>query len=166
MKTIPLTRGHVALVDDEDFEMLSEWTWCLTGSGAYVVRYAGNSRQPGRRVIRMHRQILGLTIGDGVEVDHINGDGLDNRRRNLRPCSHAENLANMKQHVCAESSQFKGVLWRTDRSKWSAKIAPNGRAIALGCFDSEMDAAGAYDRAALEHFGEFARLNFPQEVSR
>lgn len=169
MKKIPLTRGLVAIVDDEDYESLSRSTWhavCRTTRATrYAARreYQGGGRKNGVfEYIAMHRQILGLRKGDGVEVDHINGDGLDNRRCNLRIATRAENRRN--SGPLGGQSRFIGVCPVSRSSTWRAQIGHDGTTTHLGCFPSEEAAARAYDRAALAYFGEFARLNFPKET--
>jgi len=97
---------------------------------------------------------------DNMQCDHINGNGLDNRRCNLRICSHSENQHNGSPYVGC-SSRFKGVHWRKDRRKWQTSIRNAGKPIYLGYFTDEAEGARAYDRAARELFGEFARVNFP-----
>lgn len=161
---IPLTRSQFAVVDEEDLSKVEHLRWYAI-SGAYT-SYAGHAcrRQNGRQIhLRMHRVILGSP--QGVEVDHINGDGLDNRRKNLRLCSHTENVRNSRSYRGA--SVYKGVGRNTYTSvrgwrKWVAKIRVNKHLLWLGTFDTEADAARAYDCAAQKHFGEFARPNFPE----
>jgi hypothetical protein len=97
-----------------------------------------------------------------MEVDHINGDGLDNRKSNLRLATRAQNGCNLRPQQ-GKSSRFKGVAWHVC-GKWRAHISPNRTQIALGLFDDEIDAALAYDMAALAQFGEFARPNFLKVV--
>jgi hypothetical protein len=97
-----------------------------------------------------------------MEVDHVNGDGLDNRRSNLRVCTHAENARNQSSRTRMSTSRFRGVVWAKDRRKWRAMIGDNGRTVHLGNFTDEIEAAQAYDRAAREMYGAFARLNFPE----
>ena len=109
---------------------------------------------------RVHRKILGLFPNDGLEVDHINHNGLDNRRCNLRVCTRQQNQ--MNKRAMKGSSKFKGVFWHSHAKKWGACITLQGRNKYIGVFISEIDAARAYDRYAAEHFGEFAYLNFPQ----
>lgn len=166
MKTIPLTRGHVALVDDEDFEMLSKWTWCIgqAGTGYYAKAYNGGGAAA-QRFAYMHRIIMDLVPGDGVEVDHINHDGLDNRRRNLRVCSHKENARNVSIGR-ANTSGFKGVSWDRSRNKWGASIKVDGRKLHLGRFACLRDAVREYDSAAVRFFGPFAKTNAAEGVSR
>ena len=154
MKEVPLTRGHVALVDDEDFDAVSALKWCYDGHGYAVHRFGpGDAR-------RMHRFIMQPRVG--LQVDHINGDGLDNRRCNLRVVLPWQNNAN--QRKTRGTSEFKGVSWRPDLGKWTAHIKSFGIAYYLGVFEDEEEAAQAYDRAAVSLFGAHARLNFPQEM--
>jgi hypothetical protein len=150
MKEIPLTQGKVALVDDEDFEAVSAVKWYAQQSRVW---YAAHKRD---RLVYMHRMIL--TAPPGMQVDHINGNGLDNRRSNLRLCSNSQNHANLRKRP-ETSSRFKGVYWNKARRKWHAQIKVNQCTFYLGLFESEEAAGAAYDRAAAEHFGVFSRLN-------
>jgi len=161
MKKIPLSQGKYAIVDDADFAWLSKWKWCAkkTGRGWYVVRSVyKNGKQT---IIQMHRLILNTPLG--METDHINHDGLDNRRANLRICTRTENNRNARKRRKPTSSQFKGVYWHKRYCKWAAQIMHNGKKIHLGFYDSEIEAARAYDRAALKYFCEFALTNFQME---
>ena len=158
---IKLTKGQVAIVDEEDADLaLLNW-YCANG---YAVR-----RTPGdsRKFERMHRVILERKLGrklrPGEEVDHINGDKTDNRRENLRLATNAQNCANQGKPKGTYSSEYKGVHWNKQNKKWRARIMVDGKLIHLGYFTDEMDAASAYDEAAMEYFGEFAKLNFPIE---
>ena len=154
MREIPLSQEKVALVDDEDFELVREYKWHLKASRRFL--YAETSTLGS--VMLMHRYILDAP--DIKHVDHINDDGLDNRRSNLRFCSAQQNLWNKrKQEGC--SSQYKGVVWDRQANKWRTRIRKDDKLIHLGRFKFEEGAAAAYDRAAIELFGEFARLNFP-----
>lgn len=146
-KCIPLTQGKAALVDDEDFDKLNQYKWCFDGQ--YAQRKVGN------KTIRMHRVIL-----DSPQVDHIDGDGLNNQRSNLRVCTHTQNQMNRAKHKIM-SSKYKGVSWNKPTEKWRARIETNQGSLYLGLFEVEEEAARAYDEAAKENFGEFARLNFP-----
>ena len=156
-QTISLTQGRFTIVDDGDFEWLNQhkWHWKSkpTGTG-YAMR---DVRENGRwKHIYMHRIIL--SPQGGREPDHINGDGLDNRRCNLRSCTRSQNNMNSrKRRGC--SSRYKGVCWNSRDRKWEARIRVNGRLKQLGYFDDEQEAAAAYDVAAHKLFGQFARVN-------
>lgn len=154
MPTIPLTKGAEAIVDACDLELLMRFSWQLNDMG-YAVCNAGVGRQH-VTIERMHRIIM--QAPDGVEVDHINGNTLDNRRENLRLATHQQNSWNQKKRTGSRSA-FKGVCWHGQNSKWRARIKVSGKEIALGCYASEVEAAKAYNAAAIKHFGEFARLN-------
>jgi hypothetical protein len=159
MKKIELTRGYFAIVDDEDFEKINQYDWHVISSGEhthYAVRQSLYKRGHKRRKIYMHREIVGNT--EGV-VDHINHNGLDNRKCNLRPCTQSQNMQN--QRSTRGSSKFKGVAWISDRSYWHSTIWVKSKNYHLGGFHSESLAAEAYDYAATLFFGDFACLNFP-----
>lgn len=153
---IKLTQGRVAKVDAEDYEWLSQHKWCLHNEG-YAVRYVK------RQAILMHRSVLEHhgTPMLGRQTDHRNRDRLDNRRRNLRTATHGENMCN-KSRQKNNSSGYIGVRWRPDSKKWRADIGVKGRSICLGGFTNLIQAAQAYDTAALELHGEFATLNFEE----
>jgi len=153
MKEIKLTQGKVAIVDDEDYEELSKHRWYY-GNG-YAVRHATreSKKQP---KIYMHIIIMGTE--SGLELDHISGDALDNRRENLRHVTHQQNLHNKAPNKRG-SSQYKGVHWQKDRKRWHSCIMMDGKSVNLGRYKSEQDAAMAYNEAATKYFGEYARLN-------
>jgi hypothetical protein len=159
VKQIELTQGKIAIVDDEDFESLSKFRWfaCKGKNTFYAKRYAGrvNGKQ---RMIWMHREILGLKPGD-PDVDHRDGNGLNNQKKNLRKVTNSENAMN-KRNQRGSLSEFKGVCWDKSRNKWKAQIHIDGKLNFLGYFDKEEDAARAYDEAAAKNFGDFAKLNF------
>lgn len=158
-RTIPLTQGYVAVVDDKDYEWLSQWKWCAKKTvlaNGRIKLYA--HRRIGNSTITMHRLIV--NAGSDTLVDHADGNGLNNRRCNLRQATVAANCWNSNPR-CNTSSRYKGVSWHKRVGKWAAAIRLCGRSRHLGYFADEVEAARAYDRAAKEHFGEFARLNFP-----
>ena len=163
MRSIELTQGQVALVDDADFDYLNQWKWRFVADkrNPQYTGYALRNIMVGGKetTIRMHREILGLVSGDGLCADHINSNGLDNRRTNLRICVASQNQANRgKQKNC--KSGFKGVSWNKSNRKWVSLIQVLGKHIYLGGFDCKINAARAYDEKAKEVFGEFARTNF------
>lgn len=147
-------RGWAALVDDEDYERIAAHKWHCRAD-RYVVRW--NENHSGR--IRLHREVLGFP--DARFIDHANGDPLDNRRANLRICTAADNARNSK---AVAGKLIKGV--QLINGRWRARIRINGHLTHIGSFTREWEAALAYDRAAREHFGEFACLNFPEKGER
>lgn len=161
MKEIALTNGGTALVDDEDFESLNRFKWRRSdqGKGHYAVRNEGVYKLGTFKLILMHRAIKDAQKGQ--ILDHINGNGLDNRKDNLRFCTHAQNMQNQRSKNVAGTSRYKGVHWHPRGNSWRARIVVNKKSISGGCYAIEADAAKAYDALAAQHFGEFARLNFP-----
>ena len=159
MKTIALTQGKEAIIDDEDFEWLNQWKWYAYK--APHTYYAGRCihGDDHQIILPMHRFILGLEPGNKKHVDHVNQNGLDNRRENIRLCSKSQNGMNrgkQKNNI----SGYKGVSWHKKNKKWHAYININTKRIFLGLFDSKISAAKTYDKAAKKYFGEFACLNF------
>jgi hypothetical protein len=156
MAEIPLTQGRVAIVDDADFEWLGSLKWCAHGRGrkAYACR-----REKGKMVL-MHRMIL--PVGLGEEIDHVDGDRLNNTRANLRACTRSQNNANQPKKP-GGSTPFKGVSF--NHGRYRARIQVARIVYKLGWFDTAVEAALAYDAAARQHFGPFARLNFPEGLA-
>lgn len=154
MNEIQLTQGKTALVSDEDYELVNQYKWHANNMGGGIY-YA--FRRDGKTMLSMHRDLTNAP--NGMEVDHINGNGLDNRRENLRICTHAQNRYNNKLRIDSTSG-YKGVFWSKDSKKWQAQIQVDRKKIHLGFFSDPIDAARAYDNAAKEHHGEFCRTNF------
>jgi len=151
---IKLPAGDTVLVDAEDLEMLSRWRWSLAGLG-YARAYNGGGRLA-RRFVYMHRLLM--LPDPSQEVDHVNGDKLDNRRANLRLCTRAENQHNRIAQA-NNTSGFKGVHWCSGKSKWRAVIKKDGQSYYLGRFANVYEAALVYGEAAKELHGEYARTN-------
>lgn len=145
---IPLTNQKYAIIDDEDYDLIKDCKWQCRYDG-YAVASKGR---------RMHRIIMGLSKRDKVWVDHINGDGLDNRKINLRVCNSTQNIANSKMRINNKSG-FKGVYWNKERQKWSAQIKFHRKSTYIGHFNNIEEAAHAYDKVAYQLFGEFALTN-------
>ncbi len=164
MKTLTLSKGYVAVVDDEDYEWLSQWHWKadVSPSGNVYARrnhwVSSNDHPSGRKSvsIRMHREILGLPNGDPRQGDHINGDTLDNRRTNLRVATNSQNQMNTPLRKDNKSG-CKGVWWGSDRGRWRAEINVNGETIRLGSFTARADAVAARKIAEQRYFGRRAR---------
>lgn len=166
---IPLTQGKVALVDASDAPRVMVFKWHAikkvrpTGLVVwYAVRTIPLSDRKGKKSVYLHRAIL--DVPEGTEVDHVDGDGLNCCRDNLRPASRAQNACNIPKRRFSEcSSRFVGV--RKFRNKWHADIKANGKRVHIGTFADETEAAMARDRVAKALHGEFAYLNFPSEAS-
>jgi len=155
IRRIPLGHGLFAIVDAEDYEWLSKYKWHAKRQGRKV--YAISAKKG--LVVYMHRLIMRPRTG--CVVDHIDGNGLNNRRCNLRICTRRQNIANMGPRGGA--SEFVGVY--RQRDKWGAQIVWRGKKYTLGTYDTEVEAAKARDRKAFELHGEFAYLNFPEDFA-
>lgn len=159
MKEIKLTQGKVALVDDEDYEWLSQWRWIAHVQRGHIW-YANRRRwkhevYDGGVILGMHRAIMNAPVG--MQVDHINGDGLDNRKSNLRLCTSLENHFNLRK-IKPATSKYKGVCVSPE-GYITAYGYRDDRTVYIGRFKTEEDAALAYNEFALRIRGEFARLN-------
>lgn len=171
MKKIKLTQDQWALVDDEDYDRLSEHKWFASKSRT-ADKFSATRNTPGRpngeqRKILMHREITNAP--KEKVVDHINGNPLDNRKENLRVCTQQENSWNRGKPKNNKSG-YKGVTYYKKRDMinelkkpWAAHIQSNGKKRYLGYYKTAQEAARAYDQKAIELFGEFAQLNFPEE---
>ena len=153
MKYILLTQGKQTTVDDEDFDWLNKYNWCYYRVG-YAARGIRSRKEGWQKTIYMHQQIMNVNS----DIDHINGDGLDNRRENLRIATHAENLRNRPAPI-SNTSGYKGVSWDKSRNKWLVSITVNYKKIHLGRYIDIKEAAKAYNNAVLKYFGDFGRLN-------
>lgn len=158
MRKIAITQNKFALVSNEDFKELNQFKWRLKRVMPkkykeidYVIRGTRKNE------ITMHRQIT--KAPKGMDVDHINGNGLDNRRENLRVCTHAENLRNKIKSI-NNTSGYKGVWFNKVGKKWIVHLYFDGKNHHIGQFDTKEDAAMAYDISAINKFGEFAKTNF------
>lgn len=164
VREIPLTKGYVALVDDEDFERVNAFKWTtylrkrVDGSViVYGYRLTPRDENGSRRSIYLHRFIL--SAPDGVDVDHINGDGLNCTRSNMRIATRSQNLGNQRAKG-TNTSGFKGV--RRHKGRWMAQIGHDWQKHYLGRYDDPAFAAAVYDAAARHFFGPFALTNFPE----
>lgn len=159
-RIIPLTRGKYTLVDEEDYERVNQYNWnAYRGQDGryYAVSYIEGT------YYRLHRFLLNLEPYNKSYADHINGDGLNNRRNNIRLATPTQNSYNQKVQNRAKTSKYKGVSWNKGVKKWHAYIKQNQKRINLGLFLSEEEAAKAYDIKAIELFKEFSNLNFPND---
>jgi len=158
-KLVPLSKGKFAVVDAADFEWLSQYKW-------HVKEHKHTSyaeTQKNGKLIKMHRLITGAPAH--LFVDHRDLNGLNNRRSNLRLCTRAENIHNQRPRK-GGTSRYKGVYWNKRSRKFVAQISMNGKKTSIGYFHDEIEAAIAYDLKAMELFGEFAYLNFPELMRR
>ena len=158
MKLVVVSGSYVAFVDDDDYEWISQHRWRVQQGGQNLYAVASIS---GRQVF-MHRLIKKAAAGE--IIDHVDGNGLNNCKCNLRVATHAQNLQNSgPRRKKNKTSRFKGVWFIKDgcRNCWRAGITANGKRQNLGTFATEEEAARRYDEAAKELHGEFARLNFP-----
>lgn len=162
-RLIPLTQGKFALVDEEDYERVSKlnWVYCprrKTTGHAYRIQFQwlGVGKKPIQKHIRMHRFILGAP--SNMQVDHKDGNPLNNQKSNLRLCTHLQNSRNTSLRW-SNTSGFKGISWSQKRQKWLVRIGVGGETKYLGRYSNIHDAAVAYDKAAILFYGEFAKTN-------
>jgi len=155
-KEILLTAGQVAIVDEDDYERLNKLSWQVSSRGYANRRVYLKGNQYSTLI--MHREIM--QPPDDMQVDHINGNKLDNRKQNLRICTASQNSMNSNR----QKGLYRGVTWHKRDRKWRANIGANREKIYIGQFDCPHEAAKAYNKKALELHGEFARLNVMPEV--
>jgi hypothetical protein len=157
-----MAQPRYAKVDPADYKRLKGYEW-ITRKGPncfHVRRCVARGKDKKETLVYMHQEIL--EVPKGMVTDHINRDGMDNRSANLRAATHSQNLCNSRRRRGTKSSKYKGVSWKKQTCKWSANIGFEYKDIHLGSFNSEVDAAKAYDEAAKKYHGEFACLNFPE----
>lgn len=157
MAKIVTSSGDSVLVDDADLARISQYTWHSDVHPKTIYAQTNIVMDGKKTTIRLHRLLV-----DAPDVDHRDGDGLNNRRSNLRASTRAQNIANKRNFP--HTSKYKGVSKVTRGGKWNGRyqvhIRGDGKNQFLGIFISEIEAARAYDTAARRYFGEFARLNF------
>jgi hypothetical protein len=165
---LPLSNGHTAQIDPDDWDRVSQHTWRRMPTNRPGLFYAVAALPrtfdgAPRKTLRLHRFILGLQPGD-PDVDHVDHDGLNNQKSNLRLATPSQNGANRRAHRTyagkPKTSSYRGVSWNARDRKWQGIICVRGKQKALGQFDDPADAARAYDDAAVAAWGEFARRNF------
>lgn len=151
MKKIQLTNSpKIVIVDDEDYQYLNQWKWRL---GFYDSIIRGTRKNGIYKLFILPRVIMNTP--KGMDTDHIDGNRLDNRKSNLRICTHVENTRNRRPRT----KHFKGISWHIRIKKWQARIRKDNKEFHLGYFDSDIEAAKAYNKVAPKYYGEFARLN-------
>ena len=150
---IRFSKDKYTLIDDEDYDKVKDLCLYSSGKSGYV-KFKHNGK-----AMFLHRFLLGLEKDGKYLVDHKNGDKLDNRKANLRLCTKPENAHNIRKLSQHNSSGYKGVFFDKCGDRWRAKIQYMGKSIFLGSFKSVLDAAKAYDQAAIHYFGEFACTN-------
>jgi hypothetical protein len=160
MKKIKIVGGLYAIIDDIDFDFLNQFTWYIRKSKNVMYAKAIVLIDGSLKHIDMHRMII-KNLDTTKEIDHHNGDGLDNRRNNLRVCTHSQNIMNSPKSIRLKgtTSKYKGVCWATRERKWVAHIRKDYVLKYLGRFDDEVEAAKAYNIAAKSLHGEYANIN-------
>jgi hypothetical protein len=160
-RRIPLTRDKYAIVDPEDYERLNKYKWHAKKckNTFYACRTQGSRRN--KTEIKIHREVIKPPAG--MLVDHINHNGLDNRKANLRPATHQQNIFNRTyKNKKGSSSKYKGVSWTPHVKMWRVRVWFNYKSKNIGYFNDEIEAAKAYDEAVKKYHGDFAVLNFPE----
>jgi len=160
-----MAQPKYAKVDPADYKRLkgNEWIAKKGKNSFYALRHVARGKGKNDTLVYIHQEII--QVPEGMVVDHINNDGMDNRSANLRAATKAQNSRNRKKFLKSDGSKqskYKGVCWHKKARKWIASITSNSKSIYLGIHDNEIDAARAYDEAAKKYHGEFACLNFPE----
>ncbi|MHC4604433.1 MAG: AP2 domain-containing protein [Planctomycetota bacterium] len=157
-----MTQPKYTKVDPADYQRLKGYKWSASkkaGKCFYARRRASKGKGKKEALIYMHQMVL--KVPDGMVADHINHDSMDNRSANLRAATFSQNMCHRRKRSDAKTSKYKGVSWKKMNRKWVARIAFEKKEFHLGYFQNGIDAAKAYDRAALKYHAEFACLNFP-----
>lgn len=158
MKLIPLTRGFFAKVDDEDYDFLMQWKWHVRKNKNvyYAARDSKRDECGNHPKIHLHRVIMNTPAN--MMVDHKDFNGLNCQKNNMRNCTRSQNAMHSRYHRSISSKYF-GVCYDKDRNKWMANLMFNKKAIHIGRFNTEIEAAKARDLMAIKYFGEYANLN-------
>lgn len=151
MKQI-IVNNHLIMLDDEDFDYINQFTWC-------IIKQGNNKKRAYNYKLKNYMHRIIMKCPKGYSVDHIDGNPLNNQKLNLRICLLKDNSKNSSKHKNT-TSKYKGVHFENYTKKWKACIKVNYKTINLGRFSNELEAAKAYDNAAIKYFGEFAGLNF------
>jgi hypothetical protein len=154
---ISLSRGKTTKIDKGSFDLVKGFSWYAISCNGKFYAARSDSFAGKKKTVLLHRQLMGFP--DGLEVDHIDGNGLNNTMINLRKCTHEQNIQNQKPRSSPKTSQYQGVYFQKELNKWRAQIMKDGKITHLGCFENEQEAASAYDRSALVVYGNGAKLN-------
>ena len=159
-RRIRMAQPKYAKVDPGDYKRLRGYEWFATKkrNRFYVRRHVAGGKGK-EKLIYLHQEII--DVPQGMVIDHINHDGMDNRKANLRPATHSQNMCHVRKRPGTKHSKYKGIYWKKRNRKWMAMIGFQKKRIHLGYFRSEIDAAKAYDQAARRYHKDFASLNFP-----
>jgi len=162
-RLIRMAQPRYAKVDPADYKRLRGYEWIAKKgrNSFYALRRAAAGEGRKKAVVYMHQEII--EVPEGMVIDHINHDGMDNRRANLRAATYSQNMCNVRKRSGTKHSKYRGIYWKKKNRKWGAMIGFEGKRIYLGYFRDEIEAAKAYDRAAMKYHGEFASLNFPSD---
>ncbi len=155
----PLHNKYKMLVDDEDYDLLNQYNWSVKPHGKTFYAVRTNTAKEGVSKIYAHRLLLNIS-DKKIEVDHVDNDGLNNQKYNLRACSHSLNGKNKRQ-TNKNTSKYKGVV-PNSKNTFKSRITVNGKLITIGNFKDEQNAALAYNKAAIKYYGEYAKLNIIQ----